>query len=70
MNCFSSKTKKVPMNELRPLILTSFSNTINVKNEGIKHGSYDRYLLKRKKQQFVYSMDNKNILQCKIDNIK
>lgn len=43
------------MNELRPLILTSFSNTINVKNEGIKHGSYDRYLLKRKKQQFVYS---------------
>ena len=52
MYCFNSKTKKVPKNEIRQDIITSFSNTINKKNEGIKHGNYDRVLLKKKKQQF------------------
>jgi hypothetical protein len=51
MYCFISKTKKIPKNELRLDVITSFSNTINKTNEGKKHGSYDRVLLKRKKVQ-------------------
>lgn len=51
MYCFISKTKKIPKNELRLDVITSFSNTINKTNEGKKHGSYDRVLLNRKKEQ-------------------
>jgi hypothetical protein len=49
MYCFISKTKKIPKNELRLDVITSFSNTINKTNEGIKHSSYNRVLLDRKK---------------------
>jgi hypothetical protein len=49
MFCFISKTKKIPKNEIRQEVITAYSNTINVRNEGKKHGSYDRVLLKRKK---------------------
>jgi hypothetical protein len=48
MFCFISKTKKIPKNEIRQEVITSYSNTINVRNEGKKHASYDRVLLKRK----------------------
>jgi hypothetical protein len=48
MDCFVSKTKKIPKNEIRQLVITSFSNTINKKNEGIKHFNYNRFLLKIK----------------------
>jgi hypothetical protein len=48
MYCFLSKQKKVPKNEIRQLVITSFSNTINKTNEGIKHSSYNRVLLDRK----------------------
>jgi hypothetical protein len=48
MFCFISKTKKIPKNEIRQEVITSYSNTINLNNEGKKHGSYDRILLKRK----------------------
>jgi len=49
MYCFNSKLKKVPLNEMRILVITSFSNTINKQNEGVKHGDYNRFLLKKKK---------------------
>ena len=49
MYCFNSKLKKVPLNEMRILVITSFSNTINTQNEGVKHGDYNRFLLKKKK---------------------
>ena len=52
MYCFIS-SKKVPKNELRKDVITSFSNSINVTNEGNKHGSYERFLLKKKKTVFV-----------------
>jgi hypothetical protein len=48
MYCFLSKQKKVPKNEIRQLVITSFSNTINKTNEGTKHASYNRVLLDRK----------------------
>jgi hypothetical protein len=51
MYCFTSKTKKIPKNEIRLDVITSFSNIINKTNEGKKHGSYDRVLLNRKKEQ-------------------
>ena len=37
----------VPRQESRTYTIKSFSNTINKLNEGKKHGTYDRYLLKR-----------------------
>lgn len=49
MYCFNSKLKKIPLNEMRILVITSFSNTINTQNEGAKHGDYNRFLLKKKK---------------------
>ncbi len=49
MYCFNSKLKKVPLNEMRMLVITSFSNKINNQNEGAKHGDYNRFLLKKKK---------------------
>ena len=49
MYCFNSKLKKVPINEMRIIVITSFSNTINKQNEGVKHGDYNRFLLKKKK---------------------
>jgi len=58
MDCFLSKTKKIPKNEIRQLVITSHSNTINTTNEGVKHGSYNRVLLKLKNKPFC----KKNIL--------
>ena len=52
MYCLSSKHKKIPKNEIRQLVITSFSNTINKLNEGKKHSSYNRILLTRKQEQF------------------
>ena len=52
MYCFKSKQNKVPQNEIRQLVITSFSNTINTQNEGKKHSSYNRVLLDRKQKQF------------------
>jgi hypothetical protein len=49
MYCFNSKLKKIPLNEIRIIAITSFSNTINTQNEGAKHGDYNRFLLKKKK---------------------
>jgi hypothetical protein len=49
MYCFNSKSKKIPINEIRTLVITSFSNKINTQNEGVKHGDYNRVLLKKKK---------------------
>ena len=51
MYCFISKTKKIPKNEIRLNVITSFSNRINNTNEGKKHGSYNRVLLNRNKKQ-------------------
>jgi len=50
MYCFLSKQKKIPINEIRQLVITSYSNTINKKNEGIKHASYNRVLLNKKQK--------------------
>ena len=47
MYCFNSNKIK----DSRINIITSFSNVINVNNEGKKHGSYQRVLLKRKRNQ-------------------
>jgi len=52
MDCFVSKTKKIPKSEIRQLVITSFSNKINNKNEGIKHFNYNRVLLERKIDNF------------------
>ena len=56
MDCFVS-TQKVPKKELRQLVITSFSNTINTKNEGNKHDSYNRVLLNRKKKAYTKQYD-------------
>ena len=58
MDCFISKTKKIPKNEIRQLVITSYSNTINKTNEGTKHGSYNRVLLKLKNQPFCKKIIN------------
>jgi|LakMenEpi03Aug12_release.lakeMendotaPanAssembly.Ray.scaffolds.fasta_scaffold4141878_1 hypothetical protein len=50
MYCFLSKQKKIPINEIRQLVITSYSNTINKTNEGIKHASYNRVLLNKKQK--------------------
>ena len=63
MYCFISKTIKIPMNELRLDVITSFSNTINKTNEGKKHGSYDRVLLNRKKDN--YAKNNNKLCKTK-----
>ena len=33
--------------------ISSLNNTINIKNEGVKHDSYQRYLLKKKGKVFT-----------------
>jgi hypothetical protein len=58
MDCFISKTKKIPKNEIRQLVITSYSNTINKTNEGTKHGSYNRVLLKLKNKSFCKKIIN------------
>lgn len=51
MECFASLKKKIPLRPQRMDVITSFNNTINKKNEGVKHDSYQRFLLKKKKIQ-------------------
>ena len=58
MDCFISKTKKIPKNEIRQLVITSYSNTINKTNEGTKHASYNRVLLKLKNKSFCKNIIN------------
>ena len=48
MNCFVSLQKKVPIRPQRIDIIQPFNNIICKTNEGKKHDSYQRYLLKRK----------------------
>jgi hypothetical protein len=38
---------KVPNHEIRMTVITSSSNKINLKNEGVKHSSYQRFLAKK-----------------------
>lgn len=48
MDCFISLQKKVPIRPQRMDVIKAFNNKINNKNEGKKHDSYQRVLLKRK----------------------
>ena len=47
MNCFVSLEKKIPIREQRMMYIKANSNTINLSNEGKKHDSYQRFLLKK-----------------------
>jgi hypothetical protein len=51
MDCFVSLKLKIPIRPQRIDVITSFNNTINKQNEGVKHSSYQRFLLKKKKIQ-------------------
>jgi hypothetical protein len=42
------------------------NNVIGKKNEGIKHGSYERVLQKRRKDNFVQRVGKKNVCLCPI----
>ena len=42
-----NSTPKVPNYEVRMNVLTATNNKINLKNEGVKNGSYARVLAKR-----------------------
>ena len=49
MDCFVLLKLKIPIRPQRIDVINAFNNTINTKNEGVKHNSYQRYLSKRKK---------------------
>lgn len=53
MDCFVSLQLKIPLRPQRMDVITAFNNTINKKNEGVKHDSYQRFLLKKKKCNIV-----------------
>lgn len=63
MDCFvskilkDSKHKTMPRPELRQLVITSYSNTINKTNEGVKHSSYKRVLLNRTVNQLCRKLN-------------
>jgi hypothetical protein len=40
------------------------TNIIEKSNEGIKHGSYDRVLQKRRRDNWVYLKEKKKVLLC------
>jgi hypothetical protein len=51
MQCLISKRFKIPLRELRSVVLPAYDNVICTTNEGIKHGDYNRVLSTRKAQQ-------------------
>ena len=53
MDCFVSLQLKIPLRPQRMDVITAFNNTINKTNEGVKHDTYQRYLLRKKKCNIV-----------------
>ena len=53
---------KVPTRENRMVVLSATNNKINLKNEGIKHGSYARVLANRK-------LTNLCSVNCSLKNV-
>jgi hypothetical protein len=51
MQCLGSKQKKIPLIEIRSVVLPAYANTICKTNEGIKYGDYSRVLSSRKARE-------------------
>jgi hypothetical protein len=58
MQCLGSK-KKIPLIELRSVVLPAYANTICKTNEGIKYGDYNRVLSSLKARELF-----KNTPKC------
>jgi hypothetical protein len=50
MQCLGTK-KKIPLIELRSVVLPAYANTICTTNEGVKYGDYNRVLSNRKARE-------------------
>jgi hypothetical protein len=73
MNCFISSSLKIPLRQQRSDVITAFNNTINTKNEGKKHDSYQRFLSKKKATNMckivVQSNENSVNLDYDVNNV-
>ena len=61
MQCLGSKQKKIPLIELRSVVLPAYANTICKTNEGVKYGDYNRVLSNRKARELF--KDNYSAIQ-------
>ena len=69
MQCLGSKQKKIPLIELRSVVLPAYANTICTTNEGVKYGDYNRVLSNRKARELFKHTPNATRIIPTIVNI-